>query len=230
MAIPRKRSKKKLYIALTLIVLLIVSIAAVAYAAWPRAPVATVGVHVGDSFTYSLMGTSILDDLDSVQTPGFEAYNQTDYFEVTITEVTDTNVSLVTVWRFMNGTEVNGHQTIDLSNGQQSVTNGFWAIYSANLNVNDLIRPAVNDGLTVNKTVTKEYADSSRSINFWFIENEFFDVNDPTRNTLRYDYTEVYFDKETGMLEALTNVSAFNNPLKTESIIWKLVGCTVWNV
>ena len=59
----------------------------------------------------------------------------------------------------------------------------------ANLNVGDLLRPTGIDKLTVNATDTKAYADSSRTRNFWYIENQFFDVNDPTHNTLRYDYT-----------------------------------------
>ncbi|MCL5949288.1 MAG: hypothetical protein M1490_02280 [Candidatus Bathyarchaeota archaeon] len=231
MAIKRKGSFKKLYIAIFLIVLLIVAIAAIVYVTLPRAKEATVGVHVGDSFTYSLMGISSLESPEAVETPGFGQYNQTDYYKITITGVNGTTVSLDTSWRFLNGTEVNGKQTIDLSNGQQSVTNGFWAIYSSNLNVNDLIRPAVNDPpLNVNQTKTNTYADSSRETNFWFIQSEFFDVNDPTRNTRRFDYTGVYFDRQTGMLESLNNISAYNNPLKTEAITWKLVSCTVWNV
>ncbi len=229
MAIQRKRSKRKLYIALLLIIVLSVSVAAVAYAAWPRGPMATVGVHVGDNFTYSITGSVSFDSPDATVTPGFEQYNQTDYYKVTVTEITGTNVSLSTVWRFLNGTEVAGQQTIDLTTGQESVPNGFWAIYSANLNVGDRIRPT-DDRLTVNATDTKTYAGSTRQMNFWFIENQFFDVNDPTHSTLRDDYTGVYFDKQTGMLDTLNNVTAFNNPLKTEAITWRLVSCSVWAV
>jgi hypothetical protein len=229
MAIPRKRSKKNLYIGLILIVVLSVSVAAVAYAAWPRGPMATVGVHVGDSFTYSITGSVSLESPDATITPGFDQYNQTDYYKVTITGVTGTNVSLSTTWRFLNGTEVNDQQTIDLTDGQESTQNGFWAIYSANLNVGDNIRPT-DDRLTVNATDTKTYTDSTRQINFWFIENQFYDVNDPTRSTLRDDYTGVYFDKQTGMLDTLNNITYYNNPLKTEVITWRLVSCTVWSV
>jgi hypothetical protein len=187
-------------------------------------------VHVGDYFTYSITGSSDLESLDATVSPGFDQYNQTDYFKVTITSVTGSNVSIDTLWAFKNGTQVSGQQTIDLSNGQESVTNGFWAIYSSNLKVGNLLRPTGTDKLTVNMTDTKAYADSSRQRNFWFIENEFFDVNDPTHNTLRDDYTGVYFDKQTGMLETLNNISAFNNPLKTEAITWKLVSTNVWAV
>jgi hypothetical protein len=207
-----------------------VATAAIIYATQLAPVKATVGVHVGDTFTYSITGISTLTSLDAVETPGFSQYNQTDCFKISITDVNGTSVSFNTLWRFKNGTEINGEQSIDLSNGRQTVTNGFWAIYSANLKVKDLIRPTVNDGLIVNLTETKTYADSTRERNFWYIENEFYDVNDPTHNTLRYDYTGVYFDKQTGMLETLNNVSAYNNPLKTEAITWKLVNSTVWAV
>ena len=108
--------------------------------------------------------------------------------------------------------------------------NGFWAIYASSLNVGNLLRPTGFDGLTVNLTDTKTYADSTRARNFWFIDNQFFDVNDPTRNTLRYDYTGVYFDKQTGMLETLINYQEYNNPAMKEVITWTLINSTVWAV
>lgn len=222
---------KKVYIAIILLVVLIAATAAIIFATQP-APVkaAAVGVHASDSFTYSLVGTSTLTGLGAVETPGFSQYNQTDYYRITVTSVNGTSVSFDTLWRFINGTEINGKQTIDLSNGQETVSNGFWAIYSSNLNVKDLLRPTGYDGLTVNLTDTKAYADSTRERNFWFIEKQFFDVNDPTRSTLRYDYTGVYFDKQTGMLETLNNITAYNNPLMTEVITWSLINSTVWAV
>jgi hypothetical protein len=215
---------------LVLIVLLIVGIAAAAYVAWPRAKVATVGVHIGDSFTYSIIGTVSFDSPEATITPGFEDYNQTDYYKVTITDITRTNVTIETSWRFLNGTDLKAQQTIDLANGQETAQNGFWAIYSANLNVGDLLRPSGFDKQVVNATITKTYADSTRVINFWFIESQFENTEDPTHSTLRDDLTRVYFDKQTGMLETLNWITAYNNPLKTEAITWKLVSCTVWNV
>jgi hypothetical protein len=229
MAIKRKTSHKKLYIAIFLIVVLSVAVAALVYASIPTVK-ATPGVKIGDYFVYSITGSSDLQSLDATVSPGFDQYNQTDYFKVTVTGVSGSNVSIDTLWAFKNGTQESGQQTIDLSSGNESVTNGFWAIYPSNLNVGSLLRPTGTDGLKVNMTDTKAYASSSRQRNFWFIENEFYDVNDPTHNTLRDDYTGVYFDKQTGMLETLNNISAFNNPLKTESITWKLVSTNVWAV
>ena len=232
MAIKRKTSQKKLYIAIILLVILIAATAAVVINAMKPTPVdVKVGLHVGDSFTYSIVGTSVLTDLNAVDSPGFSQYNQTDYFKITITGINNvTSVSFDTVWRFKNGTEIPASQTIDLSNGLKTDSNGFWAIYAANLKVGNLLRPTGFDKLTVNLTDTKAYTSGSRERNFWFIENQFFDVNDPTHNTLRDDYTGVYFDKQTGMLTNLNSITYYNNPLKTEVITWNLISTTAWAV
>jgi hypothetical protein len=230
MAIKRKGSSKKLYIAIFLVVILIASTATIIYAIQPAPVEAKAGVNVGDSFAYGIIGTSTLTGLDAVETPGFSQYNQTDYFKITITGASGTSVSFDTLWRFKNGTEIPGKQTIDLSNGNKTDSNGFWAIYAANLNVGDLLRPAGFDKLTVNATDTKTYTSGSRTRNFWFIENMFRDVNDPTGSTQRYDYIGVWFDKKTGMLGTLTNYSEYNNPAKIEITTWNLVSSSVWAV
>ena len=230
MAIKRKTSHKKAYIAILLLVLLIVATAALIYAALPGPAKASAGVHVGDTFTYSIMGYSNLTDLNAVESPGFSQYNQTDHFKVTVNAVNGSSVTLETDWRFKNGTDVIVDQTVDLSNGAESITNGFWAIYTANLNVGNLLRPTGFDKLTVNQTGTQDFTGGSRTKNFWYIDNQFFDVNDPTHNTLRYDYTAVWFDKQTGMLINLTNYSEYNNPAKVEVITWNLISSSVWNV
>ena len=221
---------KKVYIAIFLLVILIVATAAIIYVTQPGTVKATVGVYVGDSFTYSIMGTSTLTAPEAVETPGFSQYNQTDYYKLTITGVNGTSVSLDTLWRFINGTEVTGKQTIDLSNGQETVSNGFWAIYSSNLNVGDLLRPIGFDKQIVNATASQTYANSTRPRNFWFIESQFEDTRDPTHSTLMDVLNQIYFDKQTGMLDTLNSISYYNNPLKTEAITWKLISSSVWAV
>jgi hypothetical protein len=230
MAIKRKGSDKKVYIAVILLAVLIAATAVIIYAMQPGPVQVAVGVHAGDTFSYSITGISVFTGLDAVETPGFQRYNQTDVFKITITDQNASSVSFDTIWRFKNGTEIPGKQTIDLSNGLKSDANDFWAIYAAHLKVGDLLRPTGFEGLKVNFLDSKVYASGTRERNFWFIENQFFDINDPTRNTLRDDYTGVYFDKQTGMLETLTSITNYNNPLKTETIIWKLVDTSVWAV
>jgi hypothetical protein len=222
---------KKVYIVIFLLIVLIVATVAIIYATQFASVTQVVpGVHAGETFTYTLQGVSNLIGLDAVEPAGFSQYNGTDYYKVTITDVNGSIVSLDTLWRFTNETIVTGAQTIDLANGMETNRYGFWAIYVSNLNVNNLLRPKGYDGLIVNSTSTRAYADSNRQTNFWSIDNEFFDTSDPTSSTWRYDSTGVNFDKETGMLVNLVNIQQYNNPQMTLVITWKLVSSSVWNV
>lgn len=225
---------KKLYLAIFLLIVMIVATGVVIYYALASvAPKEAVpGVHVGDTFTYSLKGNSALFSLDATEPEGFTQYNNTEYYKVIITEVNGSSVSMDTVWRFINGSEVKNKQTINLSTGigTDQIT-GFWAIYASNLNQNDLLRPAVTDGIRINGTDTKTYANSTtRQRNTWTLQNEFYDITDPTYSTLREEFITVYFDQETGMLETLTNVQRYNNPAKNLIIIWNLIDSSVWDV
>ena len=189
----------------------------------------TVGVHVGDVFNYKLNGVSVLGP--DATTPAYLAdYNNTEIYQITITGVNGTEVSFITLWKFYNGTTVTLPQTLDIANGNKTDSNGFWAIYPANLKQSDLLRPKGFDGQRVNATDNVAYGSSSRHRDFWAIENQFFNVNDPTHNTWSDDYVGVYFDQQTGMLTTLSHIQRFNNPQYNLIITWQLVNCTVWSV
>jgi len=224
-----KKSKFKRNLAILLILIVAIAGVAAAYAVLSVKPV-EVGVKVGDTFTYSLQGTSTLTDANATETPGFYQYNQTDYYKITITAVNGTNVSLDTVWKFLNGTEVSAQQTIDIANGDKSDEYGFWALYPANLEKTDLLRPKGFDGYIVNNTDTMTYTSGVRGRCYWFINNQFFDIRDTTQSTLMYDYRQIFFDKETGMRTSFTNYQFYNNPEMQQVITWKLVDTSVWQV
>jgi len=220
---------KKVYIAIFLLVLLVgIAVAAIVYTTQTSSSPVVPGVTVGDTFTYKLTGASVLGSADAV-TPGYlSEYNGTDYYKVTITGINGSVVSFDTVWQFTNGTAVQNSEWVDLSTGADN--GDFWAIYASNLNVNNLLRPKGFDTLIVNSTGTQTYTSSTRQRNFWSIENVFTDINDPTGNTQRYDFMGVYFDKQTGMLDTLTNWQEYNNPQYTIIITWQLTNSTVWGV
>jgi hypothetical protein len=228
----RKKSKTKIYLAIALVAILVVASAAIVYytTALGDSKAVTVGVKVGDTFTYSIKGSAELNSLDAVIPADFNQYNQTDYYKVTVAGVNGDSVTLNSEWHFLNGTVFNDNQNIDLSNGNKTNVYGFWALYSANLKVKDYLRPNGADFQIVNKTVSTTYANSVRSGNFFEVGNEFWDVNDPTHNTLRYDYMGVYFDKQTGMLTSLSNIQSYNNPQMTLAITWMLIDSSVWTV
>src|ERR1017187_2368170 len=62
-----------------------------------------VGVNVGDTFTYKLRGDSVLFSSDTTTPAYLSEYNNTDYYQVTITGISGTQVSLNTLWRLTNG-------------------------------------------------------------------------------------------------------------------------------
>jgi hypothetical protein len=225
----RKLLSKKVYIAIFLLVLLVgIAVAAIVYTTQTSSSPVVLGVNVGDAFTYKLTGTSVLGSADAV-TPGYlSEYNGTDYYKVTITGINGSVVSFDTVWQFTNGTAVQNSEWVDLSTGSDN--GDFWAIYASNLNVNNLLRPKGFDTLIVNSTDTQTYTSSTRQRNFWSIENVFTDITDPTGNTQRYDFMCVYFDKQTEMLDTLTNIQYYNNPQYNLIITWQLTNSTVWGV
>ncbi len=227
----KKHSRKKLYFAIFLLVILAVSAAAIVYATQFSKPAAAkVGVHVGDTFTYKLTGESVLGSVDAVTPAYLYEFNDTDYYQITITAVVGSNVSFNTLWRFTNGTEITSPQILDIASGNKSDANGFWAIYPSGLKVPDLLRPTGFDGITVNATDAQTYGASSRQRNFWQIENQFVDTNDPTGNTMRDDWIGVFFDQQTGMLTTLSNVQRYNNPQYNVIITWQLSSSNVWAV
>ncbi len=224
-----KKSHTKLYLAVILVAILAISAVAIVYATL-NAPKVEVGVKVGDTFTYSLKGTSYLIGDNATETPGFSNYNNTDHYKITITAINASNVSMDTTWRFLNGTELKATQTIDIGNGQKSDENGFWAIYPANLNIGNLLRPKGYDGIIVNNTDTYDYASGERGRCFWRINNQFYDVRDESHETLMYDYRDIFFDRETGMLTSFTNHQFYNNPEMELVIVWTLIETSVWEV
>lgn len=227
---PNKNSSKKLYFAIILIAIIAISAAAIVYATQFSGSSIKVGVHIGDTFTYELTGVSNLTSTDAVTPAGFSIYNDTKDYIVTITGISGTKVTLNTVWDLLNGTQFTNPQTIDISNGNRTDQNGFWALYPSNLNKNDLLSPKGYDKQIVNDTQPQSYADSTRLRNFWHIASEFKDNNDPTGNTMRLEYDAVYFDRQTGMLARLENHQYYNNPLYDLTITWQLVSSNVWNV
>jgi hypothetical protein len=185
---------------------------------------------VGDTFTYELKGSTVLGSADLVTPNEFMQYNDTNYYQVTVTGIVGTQVSLNTLWQFNNGTQTKSAQVIDLSIGRSADTNGFSYIYLSNLNVSDLLYPQGTVKLIVNSTSTQTFVNSSRPTNNWSEEDQFIDKSDPTGNTMRNDFITVYFDKQTGMLDNLTRIEFFTNPQIELITTWKLTSSNVWAV
>ena len=202
-----------------------------------------VGLNVGDTFTYKLTGDSVLFSSDATTPAYLSEYNNTEYFQVTVTGINGSIVTVNTIWQFTNGTAIQNSNWVNLETGNYS--GEFWAIYPSNLNANDFLYPNGNAGLivnstntqtngyaglTVNSTSIQTYTDSARATNYWSTSHTIASINAPSNGTELYTYLQVYFDKQTGMLTSLTNIQEYNNPEYNILITWQLTSTNVWTV
>jgi len=234
MAIKKKQSHTKVYVAIILIAIIAIATVAVIYSTGRHSnSKIVVGVHVGDRFYYNITGESILftagADPDA-EYPGFSQYNNTNYYEVTITGVNGVSVSLDTDWVFFNGTDIKASQTINVATGQTTNSNDFWGIYAAKLKLNGLLYPDGTSGLIVNSTGTEAFSSGLRPSDYWSTERVLYLTTDPTQSTLQDNTIEVVIDTQTGVLTSLTNIVAYNNPEMNLIITWLLTNSTVWTV
>jgi len=213
---------KKLSIATFLLVLLCLTMVGRAWAQI-RVP----GVVQGNTFTYDVTAFWSSDDPSATIPAYLLEMNNTEYYRVTITAVAITGVSgaeitTQNVWHFKNGTETSTTGTINLETGIS--TGGFWAIVAGNLGVNDLLHPSGQNKITVNETVMRDYAGVERETNHLML---MFLRSDDGNSVEHVDY---YFDKQTGMLVQLNDVTSYTNPRKTVTIFWKIKDSNVWVV
>ena len=219
-----------LIVATVLVVMFMAAAGVIAPKPQPPVTLTSSTLSVGDSFTYKLAGYTVLGTSDVATPSEFMQYNQTDYYQVNVTGIDGSQVSLETSWRFMNGTQITGGQEINLTSGATADLTGFTYLYQPNLNVTQQLYPQENSGLVVNSTSTTKFADSNRATNYWSVEDEYTNTADQTGNTFRNDFVGAYFDKSTGMLDKLTRIEFFTNPEIELTITWQLTSSNVWTV
>ncbi len=191
----------------------------------PQTPLS--GLVAGNTFTYRLNGYVDLISEDNVTLPPAPAeYNNTEWYRVTITSVSGPIVSFNTTWRFLNGTETKNSGYVNVSSGDDNQV--FWAIYPANLTVNQLISPQGTDGIYVNETNIRNYGSGGRATNFYTVQAEFPDTTNPSR--VFDDYMYVNFDKTTGMMVELKDMQVYNDPEVILTYQWILTDSNVWTV
>ena len=230
----RKHLLRSVAIAVAVIVVITVGAAAISYSGGtsqkPQTSTSESTLSVGDTFTYKLSGSTVLGSSDVIAPAEFMQYNDTDYYQVTVTAIEGSQVNLETTWQFKNGTQLTSPQVIDLSTGATAELAEFSYLYPSNLNVTDKIYPNETGNLAVNTTSTQKFADSTRTINSWSTEDQYMNTADQTGNTMRYDYITVNFDKQSGMLVSLTRIEFFTNPEIQLTITWQLTDTNVWAV
>src|SRR4030042_4056228 len=219
--------KKRFRLVILLVFSIIIILAVIIWASLGTQPTQMgAGVKVGDVFTYELEGLWEPNDPNATISDTILQLNMTEWYRVTITNVSDPEILIHTVWRFKNGTEIEGEGKVDIETGISS--GGFYAIYAANLKAGESTHPMGFDQVTINSTVIREYPGGTRETNRLILAAQFYNVNDPTR--LYNDYRTIQFDKQTGMMVEFRNQNIYNNPKMTETILWHLRDSNVWTV
>jgi lipopolysaccharide export LptBFGC system permease protein LptF len=221
----KKRSRLVLLVAVVLIIIVIVTVTILVYLGSQSSQLVA-GVKAGDTFTYTLQGLWESDDPNATISDNILQMNMTESFQVAITNVSGTEISIHTVWRFKNETEIEGDDKVDIATGISN--GGFWAIYAANLNKGQIAHAIGPEPAAIVSTVNKQYISSKRETNVLIMSAQFQNTEDPSR--VYTDTRVVQFDKKTGMLVELRNAKVYNIPEMTETIVWELVDSNVWTV
>ena len=226
----KKKNKYRLLIAISAVLVITVLLAVTIFLGSPLANEVTPGVRVGDEFIYDITSSWDSDDPNATVVDYYVQLNTTEYYKIAVTDVNGSKVSIKTIWRFANETEIEQKSTMDVNTGIAYPYNAFWAIYAANLQKNDRIRPSGASRAIVNETETKEYTSGLREINVVSLTEQYYDADDPTYSTTWNEYMVTEFDKQTGMLVEFHDISIFNNPSQTYTISWILLETNVWDI
>jgi hypothetical protein len=216
-----------------IIVLCIVAVAALVLTRpapeQPPSETVVAGVAPGDIFTYIIKGMATIIDSNATIPENFFQLNMTEWYRVTITNVTDEIVSFNSTWRFSNGTGIDKPGKVNIKTGIGN-SQDFWAIYASGLKAGDYARPLGTDKLAINATENRIYKSGGRETNKASLETQFYDMDDPTLSRTYNDYLSIYFDKQTGMLVELTDVKYYSSPELILTLEWKILDSTAWDV
>jgi hypothetical protein len=221
------KRKSMTFIAIIIVVIVVLAFIIIFSGVQPNQGV-TPGVNEGDEFIFDIKGFWSSNNPDTAMPEAFSQLNMTEWYKITVTEVAGPQVSIEAIWRFTNGTEFKGTGSVNVETGIYDPTEGFWAIYGANLRANDRTRPLGPDRATVNETTTRNYAGGTRETNRVSVIHEYYDADDPTSTWT--EYVNIYFDRKTGMLVELLDMSTYTNPQQMLTIIWTIRDTNVWAV
>jgi hypothetical protein len=213
---------KKVYLAIMFCTLLCFLISQINFA-----QAISPGVSPGNEFIYDIKFFWDSSNQSAIIRNEILDINSTDFFKLTITDVQDKEVSFQTIWRFINGTEIEGEGSINVETGSRS--GDFWPILGSNLNSGDRIRPMGFDRTIINDTITRNYGPGgNRDTNLVDLTFTYYNENDPS--LIVTEYSKTYFDKQTGALVEISEITVLSEPLTTETLTWKLKETNIWIV
>ena len=223
---------KKLTITISLLIILCFGVVGQALAQ-TRTP----GVKAYDYLVYNITTHWNPSNASEAAPATLTDLNNTKQYNVTITGISGANVTTNQLWDFVNGTELPYLVVWNLESAESYyMTSGFEGIVGANLGVGDLLHPSGNDSLTINQTITRNYASGERDTNVVQlsspVQNSTTDsaTNQTTYTTIGNEEVTFYIDKATGVLvEQRSEISSLT-PVESGSTIWTLKETNLWDV
>jgi hypothetical protein len=197
----------------------------------------TPGVKADDYLIYNIT-TNWNPNNSSEETPPILVdLNNTKQYNVTIAGISGANITTNQFWDFINGTEQPYRVVWNVETAESYyMTSLFEGIVGANLGVGDLLHPSGNDSLTINQTITRNYASGARDTNVVQlsvpVQNSTSDsaTNQTTYTTIGNQDLTFYIDKATGVLvEQRSEISSIT-PVESGSTIWTLKETNLWDV
>jgi hypothetical protein len=189
------------------------------------------GVSVGNEFTYGQISLWVSSDPNVSMFNGVADINMTQYYKVTVTVISGSNVSKHMKLHFTNGTDIETDGSV--STETTAYQGGFWAIIANNLNEKDRVHPNSEQDLsTINETMLWGYAVGPNQPGYQRQTNhlmlDFSNEESGIPNSTYTEHVSSYFDKQTVALVQLQDIHTYHNPDITLTVTWELFSQNAW--
>ncbi len=182
----------------------------------------TVGVTVGDWFKYGVAFDWSSDKPNATIPPDYEQFNKTEWMQLSIMNVSGTNVTSQLLMHFKNGTEQTLEVTTNVDAGEAD--GGLW-IVSANLNPNDTLYTSSSYyyAWMINETTVRTYPDGIRETNHINLTGE-------EGMTGIIISQNVYWDRSTGVLVEMSTMQTYQTEgyQTNTSLNFTIIDSNVW--
>jgi hypothetical protein len=198
--------------------LLSAAIAATAMTASTLAQTRTEGVQEGEWYKYGNITVNWESENPEATPPDYLVeMNETEWWNMTITDITDTNVTIDWVAHLTNGTDITGTDYIDIETGNS--TESMFMIISQGLEEGDSIYEGEYTEWLINETIPRTYPDGDRYTNH-------INITEDEDNAMN-----LYWDNQTGVMVEWTESSYIGGDFPTSwNMTFIIIDSSVWVV
>lgn len=198
--------------------LLSAAIAATAMTASTLAQTRTVGVQEGEWYKYGNITVNWeSENPEATPSDDLVLMNATEWWNTTVTHVTETMVNFSYVQHFTNGTEITGEDYVDIESGNS--TESMFMIISKGLEEGDSVYEGEYTEWLINETIPRTYPDGDRYTNH-------INITEDADNAMN-----LYWDNETGVIVEWIESSFIGGDFPTSwNMTFIIIDSSVWVV